>query len=284
MVIRELLEMGRLALDGLEYVDPIKEVSYLLSKILEVDRSFLYTNLDQPISKKVQEKFLDLLKRRASGEPLSYIFKLREFMGIDFFVEKGVLIPRPETEMIVEYIIDYVEKNFKEKTVKILDIGIGTGAISLSLAKNLENSRVLGVDIEDIPLEVAQRNKENLKLENVTFIKSDLFENIKEDEKFSLIVSNPPYIRTSLLDELQDDVKNFEPKAALDGGDDGLLFYRRITSQASDYLLQDGMLIYEIGFDQGESVKKILEDEGFRDIVLVEDFQGLDRMVLGFKK
>lgn len=284
MVIRELLEMGRLALDGLEYVDPIKEVSYLLSKILEVDRSFLYTNLDQPISKEAQEKFLDLLKRRASGEPLSYIFKLREFMGIDFFVEKGVLIPRPETEMIVEYIIDYVEKNFKEKTVKILDIGIGTGAISLSLAKNLENSRVLGVDIEDIPLEVAQRNKENLKLENVNFIKSDLFENIKEDEKFSLIVSNPPYIRTSLLDELQDDVKNFEPKAALDGGDDGLLFYRRITSQASDYLLQDGMLIYEIGFDQGESVKKILEDEGFRDIVLVEDFQGLDRMVLGFKK
>ncbi len=284
MVIRELLEMGRLALDGLEYVDPIKEVSYLLSKILEVDRSFLYTNLDQPISKEAQEKFLDLLKRRASGEPLSYIFKLREFMGIDFFVEKGVLIPRPETEMIVEYIIDYVEKNFKEKTVKILDIGIGTGAISLSLAKNLENSRVLGVDIEDIPLEVAQRNKENLKLENVNFIKSDLFENIKEDEKFSLIVSNPPYIRTSLLDELQDDVKNFEPKAALDGGDDGLLFYRWITSQASDYLLQDGMLIYEIGFDQGESVKKILEDEGFRDIVLVEDFQGLDRMVLGFKK
>ena len=284
MVIKGILEIGKDRLKNLKYADPIKESVYIFSKVLGVDKSFLYTNLDKKVSKEEEEEFLNLIDRRALGEPISYIFKEKEFMGIDFFVEKGVLVPRPETEGLVEYIIDYIEEEHKEEKIKILEIGVGTGAISLSIGKACKNAEILGIDIEDGPIKVANKNLDKLGLENVVFRKSDLFENINDDEKFSIIVSNPPYIKTDLIDSLQIDVRDFEPRLALDGGSDGLDFYRRISRQAKKHLLHGAMLIYEIGFDQGKTVKEILLKEGYKDISLIKDFQGLDRIVLAFKK
>ena len=284
MVIKEILEIGRQRLEDLEYVEPIKESIYILSKVLGVDKSYVYINLEKWVRKKEEEIFLSLIDRRALGEPISYIFETKGFMDLDLFVEKGVLIPRPETEGLVEYIVDYISENSGEERVKVLEIGIGTGAISLSIGKMCKNSEVLGIDIGDVPIRVANKNLNSLKLANVKFRKSDLFENIKEDEKFSIIVSNPPYIRSDVIDELQIDVKNFEPRLALDGGDDGLVFYRKISQEAKKHLLDGGMFIYEIGFDQGASVKEILLKEGFKNPLIIKDLQGLDRIVLGFKK
>lgn len=284
MVIKEILEMGRENLKDLKYADPIKESIYILSKVLGVDKSFLYTNLDKELGKKDWESFLSLVDRRAKGEPISYIFQSKEFMGIDFFVEEGVLVPRPETEELVEYILKHIEKNFKEEHIRILEIGVGSGAISLSIGEFCENCQILGIDIEEVPIRVANKNLDKLGLTNVTFRKSDLFENIREDEKFSIIVSNPPYIKSDIIDTLQIDVKNFEPRPALDGGRDGLDFYRQISKEAKKHLFTGGMLIYEIGFDQGESVEDILLKEGFEDTIVIKDFQGLPRIVVGFKK
>ena len=283
MEIRDLLEIGRKKLLGKEFLDPIKESIYILSKVLEKDKSFVYINLDKWVDEGQEEKFLEIINRRAGGEPMSYIFKTKEFMGIDLFVERGVLIPRWETEILVEYIIDYVKKKTDRKNIKLLDIGIGSGAISLSIAKFCECVEVLGVDISDEAIRISNKNLERLALENVSFRKSDLFEAIGPDEKFSIIVSNPPYIKTDIIDGLQRDVKEFEPELALDGGSDGLLFYRRISKESKSYLLDKGMLIYEIGYDQGENVKKIMIDEGYREIKIIKDLQGLDRIILGFK-
>ncbi|OLS01813.1 peptide chain release factor N(5)-glutamine methyltransferase [Tissierella creatinophila] len=284
MEIRQLLEIGNKKLTGVEFVDPIKESIFILSKVLDVDKSFVYINFDKWVNEKQTEKFLEIIDRRALGEPISYIFNTKEFMGIDFFVEKGVLIPRWETEILVEYIIDYIEKNFKDEDINLLDIGIGSGAISLSIAKNCKNVEVLGIDISNRAISVSNKNLDRLALDNVSFRKSNLFESIKSDERFSIIVSNPPYIKTEVIKDLQRDVKEFEPSLALDGGMDGLLFYRKISKDSKNYLLDKGMLIYEIGFDQGKSVKKIMSDEGFKDVKVIKDLQGLDRIVLGFKK
>lgn len=284
MVIKEILEIGRKNLRDLKYADPIKESIYILSKVLGVDKSFLYTNLDKNVGKEDEESFLNLINRRAKGEPISYIFQTKEFMGIDFFIEKGVLVPRPETEGLVEYILKHIEENFKRENIKILEIGVGSGAISLSIGKFCRNCQILGIDIEEVAIRVANKNLDRLGLTNVAFRKSDLLENIREDEKFSIIVSNPPYIKSDIVDTLQIDVKNFEPRLALDGGKDGLDFYRQISKKAKKHLFTGGMLIYEIGFDQGESVEDILLKEGFEDTIVIKDFQKLPRIVVGFKK
>ena len=283
MVIRELLEIGRDKLMDIKYVDPLKESIYILSKVLNKDKSFVYINLDKCINDEEEKKYLDIINRRALGEPMSYIFSAKEFMGIDFLVESGVLIPRPETEVLVEYIIDYIKKDFKEETIRVLDIGIGSGAISLSLAKYCKNSEIVGIDISQEALKIARKNLNILNLKNVEFRESNLFTNIEKNEKFNIIVSNPPYIKTEVIKDLQIDVKEFEPSLALDGGIDGLDFYRKISSQASSYLVDKGLLIYEIGYDQGQSVKGIMEIEGFKDIEIIKDLNDLDRIVLGFK-
>ncbi len=282
MVIRELLEIGKRRLNGKAFVDSIKESVFILSKVLDVDKSYIYVYLDKEVAIEQEEKFLEIVNRRSKGEPIAYIFNEKEFMGINLFVEKGVLIPRPETEILVEYIINYIKSEFKDQRVDLLDIGIGSGAISLSLAKKCKNTHILGVDISDIAIKTANKNLDLLGIKNVNFRKSNLFEDIEQNEKFAIIVSNPPYIKTDVIIDLQDDVKKFEPSEALDGGDDGLSFYRRISRDAKEHLLYNGVLIYEIGYDQGASVKEIMVNEGFKNIEIVKDFQELDRIVVGF--
>lgn len=287
MVISELLKKGVALIEGKEYSNPILESILVLSTLLDKDKTYIYTHLDEKVEEDIQDKFIYIMEKRKEGYPLQYLLKERQFMGLDFYIEEGVLIPRPETELMVEYIIDYIEKKYGNKEVNVLDIGVGSGAISLSIAKHLQNTRVYGIDIGYIPIKVANINKERFQLENVKFYQGDLFQALELagiDESFHVIISNPPYIRSRDIENLQDDVKKFEPMLALDGGEDGLMFYRKISNQSKKYLKSRGMLIYEIGYDQGSDVRDILIKEGFIDISVLKDLQGHDRVIFGFKE
>lgn len=285
MVINELLAIGMNSLKDLDYCNPLFESRLILAKILNVDKSYIYTYGDLEVSENHQEEFLSLIKKRSTAYPMAYLLNEKQFMGLDLYVEEGVLIPRPDTEVLIEYVIDYIEKTYKDKKINILDVGIGSGAISLSLGKYCPNARVYGMDIGYKPIKVSNINKERLKLNNVSFHQGDLFQaidNLKLQGQCEIIISNPPYIREGDIKSLQKDVVDYEPRLALDGGLDGLDFYRKITHEGKKYLTKNGLLIYEIGFDQGQDLKKIMTNEGYRDIEIIKDLQGLDRVVLGF--
>ncbi len=282
MVINELLKLGLEILKDKEFSNPQLESRIILAKLLDVDKSYIYAYGDKEVPKDIESKFLELISKRAQGFPFQYIINEKEFMGLTFYVEEGVLVPRPDTEILVEYVLDYIKKNYENKSIKVLDLGSGSGAISLSIAKYVPNSYVYGIDIDDIPLKVCNINKERFNLSNVEFLKGDMFAPIYNMKNtFHIIASNPPYIPRKEIEKLQREVKDFEPRLALDGGEDGLDFYRRIISQAKEFLISDGLLIFEIGYDQGLAVKEIMEHNDFEDVKILKDLQGLDRVVLG---
>lgn len=261
---------------------PRLDVELLLQKCLgDVDRIYIHMNLDKKLSDTQKEYFLSMIKDRLNGRPIAYIVGHREFMGLDFYVKEGVLIPRPDTETLVEEIIEIC----KDKYVNILDIGTGSGAITVSLAKYLPKSKLTSFDISDIPLEVGKINAINNGVDNkIEFIKSDLFSAIKEkDIKFDVIVSNPPYIRKADMNTLHTQVKDYEPYNALEGGIDGLDFYKNITEQSHLYINKGGVLAYEVGHDQAQDVAMIMQKNGYTNIYTKKDIQGIDRVVIGFK-
>ncbi|SHE80953.1 release factor glutamine methyltransferase [Tissierella praeacuta DSM 18095] len=265
---------------------PILDSILIMCKLLDVDKSYIYTYGEREVSEEIESKFLQLVERRTEGYPIQYILGEREFMGLDFYLEEGVLIPRPDTEVLVEYIIDYINKRYKNKRIKVLDLGIGSGSISLSIANYCKDVFVYGVDISDTAIKIANINKSKFGLSNVNFYKGDLFEAIESldlEKEFQIIVSNPPYIASEEIETLDITVKDFEPRSALDGGVDGLDFYRKITPESRKYLKDNGLLIYEIGYNQGEEVRNILIDEGFREVSILKDLQGHTRVVLGIK-
>lgn len=264
----------------------INESILIISKLLDVDKTYIFTYGDREVSDSIGEEFLRLTYKRQSGYPIQYILGEKEFMGIDFMVEDGVLIPRADTETLVEYIIKYIERQYKGEDLRVLDLGFGSGAISLSIAYYCKNANVYGVDISEDAYRIANTNKDRLGLEKAVFLKGNLFKALETnniDGKFNIIVSNPPYIESNVIDTLDIGVKEFEPRIALDGGRDGLDFYREISFRARDYLAPNGLLIYEIGYNQGESVKEMFENNGFRDISILKDLSGNDRVVLGFR-
>lgn len=284
MVINDLLELGITSLEDIEYCNPLFESRLLLAKILDVDKSYVYTYGDMEVSEDIKDRFIEKIKKRSTGYPMAYILKEKEFMGLDLYIEEGVLIPRPDTEILVEYVIDYIKNNYIEKKINVLDIGIGSGAISLSVGKYCPNTQVYGMDIGYRPIKVSNINKEKLSLSNVSFHQGDLFkaiENLNLEEKCEIIISNPPYIPKDHIKTLQKDVVDYEPLLALDGGLDGLDFYRKITVEAKKYLVKGGLLIYEIGYDQGSALENIMNQEGYKDIQVIKDLQGHDRVVLG---
>lgn len=287
MVINELLRLGLDKLKGREFANPALEARLILAKLLKVDKSYIYAYGEKEVSKEVEEKFVEFMEKRADGYPLQYLINEKEFMGLDFYVEEGVLVPRPDTEVLVEYILNYIDREFKDENIKVLDLGIGSGAISLSIANYCPKAFVYGVDIDEIPIKVSNINKEKFKLNNVEFLKGDLFQPIEDlnmKNSFNIIASNPPYIPKKEIEKLQIEVKTYEPRLALDGGDEGLDFYRQISVFAKDYLVHSGLLIYEIGYDQGIAVKEIMCNEGYKNIEILQDLQGLDRVVLGYVK
>ncbi len=275
----------------IKYSEELKEISdtprldveLILQKSLgDVDRIYIHINLNKELSNEEYDLFLSMIKDRINGRPVAYIVGNREFMGLDFFVKEGVLIPRSDTEALVEEIIELCKNKDK---VEILDIGTGSGAITVSLAKYIEKSTVKSLDISDIPLEVGKKNAINNGVDNkIEFIKSDLFSSIKDKNiKFDVIVSNPPYIPKKDMDTLHTQVKDYEPYNALEGGIDGLDFYRDITEQSKCYLKEDGILAYEVGHDQAKDVSEIMKDNGYTKIYTKKDIQGIDRVVIGFK-
>lgn len=258
---------------------PRLDVEIILQKVLNVDRIYIHLNLEKELDKKNMKKFNTLINQRLNNRPVAYIVENREFMGLDFFVKEGVLIPRPDTENLVEEIINICK--YKEN-LNILDIGTGSGAISVSLAKYL-NAKVTSFDIEDIPLEVGKLNAKNNNVE-VEFIKSDLFSAVKDkDIKFDVIVSNPPYITDEEIKTLHPQVKDYEPYSALFGGEDGLYFYKEITKESIKYLKNGGILAYEVGYNQAEDVIKIMEKYNYQKVYKKKDIQGIDRVVIGYK-
>lgn len=262
-----------------KYKEDLLEPLMVLSKLLDVDKSYIYTHIEEELSPEVVKNFNDIMEKREEGCPLQYLLGEKEFMGLSFLVGEGVLVPRNDTEVLVEYLIDYIGEDKKE----ILDIGFGSGAIGLSLAHYCKNTRVTGIDISDDAIKIASRNIEKLGLTNVRLKKGDLFDPVYGEE-FHIIVSNPPYIPIEEIEKLEKQVKNYEPRLALDGGEDGLDFYRAISEKSREYLRKDGMLIYEVGYNQSEDVKNILKENNFSDIRVLKDLQGYGRVILGFNR
>ena len=262
---------------------PRLDVEILLEKALgDVDNLYIRLNLNKQVTKDEEELFKSLIDDRIKGRPIAYIVGNREFMGLDFYVKEGVLIPRPDTEPLVEELIELCSD---KRNLNILDIGTGSGAITISLAKYLPNSNVTSFDMYDIPLEVGKINAINNHVDDrITFIKSDVFSAIENtNTQFDVIVSNPPYIPKKDIETLHTQVKDYEPYTALEGGDDGLDFYRKITEQSRKYLKENGILAYEVGHDQAQAVSKIMKDNGYSKIYTKKDLQGIERVVIGYK-
>ena len=280
MTIKEILIQYSKELENISDT-PRLDVEMLLKKALgDVDSMYIRMYLDKQLTEEQEKYFLEMIKERLNERPIAYIIGNREFMGLDFFVQEGVLIPRPDTETLVEEIINICNNR---TGLNILDIGTGSGAITISLAKYLDKSHVISADISDIALEIASKNAiSNNVDERIDFIKSDVFSNVPKEEKFDLIVSNPPYIRKADIDGLDRQVKDFEPYNALEGGEDGLDFYRKITNGSKAFLKNKGILAYEVGHDQAQDVSQIMQENGFEGIYTKCDLQGFERVVIGF--
>jgi release factor glutamine methyltransferase len=252
----------------------------ILSKVINKDNLFILVNRDWEVEDKLVDEFLSLINKRKNKMPVKYILNECEFMGLDFWVEEGVLIPRPDTEILVEKAIEEIKEN---KLKKICDVCCGSGVIGLSLAKLLEDLDVSLFDISEKAIEVTKKNIFKLDLENKAKVYySDLLKEAKiNNMKFDMILSNPPYIRKDVIPTLMEDVKDYEPVIALDGGEDGLDFYHRITLDSKEILNEDGMIIYEIGHDQKQDVMNILVENGFCQVECLKDLAGNDRVVLG---
>lgn len=288
MTVEQLLKKGIEILQEGDLSNPFLDAQLLLCYALNVDKIYIYTQKDRQVNEENVDNFLRLVDKRKSGYPLQYIIRKQEFMGLDFFVKEGVLVPRPDTEILVETVINIVEKGqFKDKDeLKIVDIGAGSGAITLSLAHYIKNAFVYSVDISEEALKVAKKNCDNMNLQDrVKFLQGDLLNPLKEYnllKNIDIIVSNPPYIPSKDIEDLQTEVSKYEPRLALDGGEDGLKYYRRIIEQSTDYLVDGGLLAFEIGYDQGKEVSELLrQNKNFEDIRVIKDLAGHDRVVVG---
>lgn len=273
MVINEALICASEKLSAVTDV-PALESKLLMETACNCDRLFLIKNRNDELAPEKLAAFYELVEERLTGRPIAYIIGHREFMGLDFTVNGSVLIPRPDTEILVECAIDSGKKN-------ILDIGTGSGAIAVSLAHYIKGSNLTAIDVSEDALAVAEKNAAANNT-CVNFKKADILTD-PIDGVYDLIVSNPPYIKNAVIPTLSPDVKNFEPHLALSGGEDGLIFYRAIAKKAPDALVAGGMLMFEIGFDQAEAVCEIMA-ESFSNISVKKDLAGCDRVCIGTKK
>lgn len=255
----------------------------LLSHVTKLSRNEIIMNLDKELTQKEIDEYRRLIQERKTFKPIGYILNQKEFMGLCFEVDENTLIPRADTEILVEKteeIISIINKNNNKDKINILDMCTGSGAIGISLAKRNQNVKATLCDISHKALEVARRNVRNLEvLDRVETVESDLFENIRNSSDFEIIVSNPPYIRSNEVRTLMKDVREFEPKLALDGGLDGLDFYRKITDKARKFLKDSGYLVFEIGHDQAEDVKKLFLEYGYKEIEVIKDLASKNRVI-----
>ena len=274
MKIKEALLEGRNFLKNSEYTDPIYETRKILAEILNKDLSYLVSHDNVELEEAIKNKYFDILKKRKEGIPLQYILGREDFYGRTFTVLEGVLIPRQDTEISVEVILKILKEN---NINKMLEIGCGTGIVSITV--DLESKRkmdITALDISPYAINNTAINKKNL-MSNIEIMESDLFD--KVSGKFDLIYSNPPYIKSCEIENLQVEVKDHEPRLALDGGNDGLYFYREIIKEAPNYLNNNGFLVFEIGYDEAEDISLIMK-KNF-DTTIYKDLNHLDRVIVG---
>lgn len=267
---KELLQIAKNKFKQQEIVDADVDAWYLLAHVFNIKRMWylLHENDLAPVTE--SEHFLTLVKERAKHIPLQHLTGTQEFMGLEFDVNENVLIPRQDTEILVEEVMKIAEGK------SVLDMCTGSGCIIVSLAKLSKLKKAAGVDLSEKALVVAAKNAIKHKVE-IEYIHSDLFDQV--EGIYDIIVSNPPYIPSAEINNLMSEVKDHEPVLALDGTEDGLEFYRKISSEAKKYLKESGSIFFEIGHDQGEDVKQILSQEGFAEIIIKKDLSGLDRVV-----
>lgn len=273
MTFREAISFGeeKLNIAGIE--DAKNDAWLLLTYVCKIDRTYYYVHMDENMSTEQVAEYESVLCKRAEHVPLQYITGEQEFMGLPFHVNDAVLIPRQDTETLVGEALKVIRPG-----MKVLDMCTGSGCILVSILKKTVDVEGAGFDISKQAINVA---KENAKLNNVnaTFERSDLFENVTDT--YDVIVSNPPYIPTEVIGGLMPEVAVYEPLQALDGKEDGLYFYRKIVAEASKYLNPGGKLLFEIGHDQGEAVSNLMAEAGFKDVHVVKDLAGNDRVVIG---
>lgn len=282
VAVSELIQLGESILKSYNQPDAGIDARLLAMYLLECDRMYLMTNRDLEVADHIQESYLYLIAKRTQGVPVQYITNEQEFMGLSFFVDSRVLIPRQDTETLVETIINLS----KEVPIhKAVEVGVGSGCISVSLAHFIPEIQITAIDICQRALEVAKKNiKAHEVADRVTTLESNVFEKYEGlEESLDLIVSNPPYISVVECKQLMKEVREFEPRHALTDENDGLTFYRQITKESKKYLKKNGLLAYEIGYNQGDDVKNILEQEGFKNIEVIKDLPGHDRVVIGRK-
>lgn len=256
----------------------------LLEYVCGTDRNTLLAHGEREVTTQEYDSYVNLISARKKRIPLQHLTGVQEFMGLEFYVNPDVLIPRQDTEILVEEAMRHLHDG-----MRILDMCTGSGCILLSLLYYSNDCTGLGVDVSEKALQTAERNAEKLnekkeaeekKTFRADFVQSDLFEKISR-EPFDILVSNPPYIKRDIIDTLMPEVKDHEPILALDGKEDGLYFYREILKKAGDYLTRGGVLFFEIGYDQGKAVSELVSEAGFKEVEVIRDFAGLDRVVRG---
>jgi release factor glutamine methyltransferase len=280
--VREALRAGAELLHKAGIATARLDAEVLLRHVLGVGKAELYLGLDLALAAVAEREFYKLLSRRAGREPVAYITGHKEFWSFDFVVTPAVLIPRPETELLVELALQLATRLPRMTTLRILDVGAGSGAIAVSLAKELALARISAIEIVPGAIEVARLNARRHGVEDrVEFLCGDLFEPVADEpEGFDLIVANPPYIRSGDLAGLEPEIREWEPITALDGGADGLFYYRRIVAAAGDYLKTGGTILLELGDGMGQSVARLFADVGgFEPAQVYSDYAGKERVI-----
>ncbi len=292
MTYRECYEKGCRILNEAGIEEAALDARLLLESVCGTDRNDLLVHGEQPVTAGSEEKYMDWIGKRAGHIPLQQLTGEQDFMGLTFAVNEHVLIPRQDTEILVEEVLKELHDG-----MRVLDMCTGSGCILISLLHYSNGCEGLGVDLSAEALKVARQNAQRILGENFSdaetaintaenetagrarFLQSDLFENV--EGKFEIIVSNPPYIASAEVDKLMPEVRDHEPRMALDGTADGLEFYRRIIEEAGSHLVSSGMLFFEIGYDQGQAVSELMQQHGYREVQVVQDYAGLDRVVYG---
>lgn len=281
LTYKELYQWGYEQLADAEIAEAQLDARLLLEYCCGTDRNTLLVHGDRDVSAEEQSRYQDCIVKRRSRMPLQHITGEQDFMGLTFTVNRNVLVPRQDTEILVEEVMRFLHDG-----MRILDLCTGSGCILLSLLHYSNGCTGVGADISEEALLVAEENAERIlgirmSGQPQAWRQSDLFEELDVRDKFDIIVSNPPYIKTSVIENLQPEVRDYEPRLALDGRKDGLYFYREIIAQAGAYLNPEGMLFFEIGYDQGEEVRALMEQAGYAEVEVVKDYAGLDRVVYG---
>lgn len=274
MTINEIIKNGIIKLKENNIEEPLLKIRILIASVLNKSKEYVMAHSEDKLNEDNEKKILEGIEQLRNYVPIQYITNNQEFMKLNFLVNQNVLIPRSDTEILVEEIIN----TYKNSKVKILDMCTGSGCIAISLKKYMQNSEVYGIDISKEALEVARLNAKNNNVD-VKFKCSDMFTNIKNRD-FDVIVSNPPYIKKKVIDTLDKEVKK-EPVIALDGGEDGLYFYKKIIKEAFNFLKDNGMIFLEIGYDQKDELIRLITEDGRYELVKIKkDLEDNDRIVV----